>query len=576
MPLAPLADLLAFHAPDPELRRHAERRLSEGGFWHRILASEQWVLAQRAHYASSLDSELLTKNGLAFAEGRRRLLPLESSGAVAGLLARLEAPERLDTLPGDFTFFRLQSGGRVTAVRGVSGRVPLYYFAERDRVIVSTRFVELARLMPEIRLDPLANAAYSWIEPALPHDRAFLRDTYVIPNGCVAELRPGRRRVRSYWSPFCSALPRPSARAAGLHRERFAALLERHLAEEIDPSGGNLLTLSGGVDSSALAAVIRRRVQRPLMTLSFVPPADHPARRRELGFISPLVGELGIEQSWLIDATQEVFSALLASAPAVPFYFAHVGWAQVARLQKQASIRVMVGGELADELFGGPPRLPDWSRAAGLRDVLRFPAELPTGSKDYGRWLKHHGLELSGRPLLPLPRPLPELFRREVREEHAEWVADRGRELRRLPPSHRLFVALLATDVWKAMHWEAGSTLDTRRPFPFHSREMIELAAELHPLELFGPGTKKILRGALSDAVPKRNLQRADKGYWAGWRNDPVPWSQPLPEALASVVDARFFECPPASLRRMEHGVLTPLMVFTQSLERAAEHLRPK
>ena len=49
--------------------------------------------------------------------------------------------------------------------------------------------------------------------------------------------------------------------------------------------------------------------------------------------------------------------------------------------------------------------------------------------------------------------------------------------------------------------------------FPFVTRELLELAFELHPSELVGPGTKRLLRYALAGDVPAKNLQRPDKGH---------------------------------------------------------------
>ncbi len=62
------------------------------------------------------------------------------------------------------------------------------------------------------------------------------------------------------------------------------------------------------------------------------------------------------------------------------------------------------------------------------------------------------------------------------------------------------------------MHWEMTSALGVRRCFPFVTREVLELAFECHPAELVGPGTKRLLRSALANDVPRFNLERPDKG----------------------------------------------------------------
>ena len=104
------------------------------------------------------------------------------------------------------------------------------------------------------------------------------------------------------------------------------------------------------------------------------------------------------------------------------------------------------------------------------------------------------------------------------------------------------------------MNWEVCSALGIRRSLPFFNREALELAFECHPTELYGPGTKKLLRAALRDDVPAKNLLRPDKGR----RDDALVKSmlslqeqmpnETLPQELEGVLGPGWFSHPPKAL----------------------------
>jgi len=126
---------------------------------------------------------------------------------------------------------------------------------------------------------------------------------------------------------------------------------------------------------------------------------------------------------------------------------------------------------------------------------------------------------------------------------------------------------LTEADGFVAMNWEAAGALGVRRSFPFFTREVLELAFECHPTELVGPGTKKLLRTALRDDVPHKNLTRPDKGS-GGPSLDHArhAWETPLPEALATVLRREWWPNPPTQLDFGEAFHLSQLLIFAESL----------
>ena len=137
--------------------------------------------------------------------------------------------------------------------------------------------------------------------------------------------------------------------------------------------------------------------------------------------------------------------------------------------------------------------------------------------------------------MLPFAAELPAFIAQDLRDEHREWFLSNRRQAAEDPLS-RAYVQLCLQDAgWVVMNWEATSALGVRRTFPFLSREMLELAFSLHPAELLGPGTKKLLRASLRGKVPEWNLDRPDRGRFGPARQTSLPVRE-VPEVLHGIV----------------------------------------
>jgi hypothetical protein len=137
----------------------------------------------------------------------------------------------------------------------------------------------------------------------------------------------------------------------------------------------------------------------------------------------------------------------------------------------------------------------------------------------------------------------------EVATEYREW---RRRHQAALARDHRPLRELAAragADAWVAMYWEGASPLGVRPLLPFFNREVLELGFQCHPHELLGPGYKRLLREALRDDVPARNLFRPDGGAWTGHFTDGT-WitDGTLPAAARAIVRSDWHPMPPAEL----------------------------
>jgi asparagine synthetase B (glutamine-hydrolysing) len=574
MSLPPLANLFAVHRDDPSVLAAIAADLETSGeFAHVWRPAPGWVAATAPLPGGEPDSAAVRASGFAFAEGRDLVegpWPAARSERLADAAERADvAPERLASIPGDFGFVRFRRDGGATVVRSCGGLAPFYLWQSGRDLAVSTRLGDLVRYLPEEpRLDPLVNAAWTMGYAVFLNRRTFLTDVTILDRGRAALLQPGRTATfQQYWHPRVKRLERPSAARTAEHASQLRTLLIEKLRRDLDPVDGNLLTLSGGVDSSSLAALAVGVVGRRVWTWSLLPgPKD--LFDREMSYIAPLLRRFNIERTWWFRLWYSTaIVELLHDAPRVVFHVIHPALCALPAIVREAPVRVLFGGEFADEICGSGGTTPDWAAHTSLLRLFSSVWKLPSGPKDILRWGKHRALELARRPVLPLPGSLAAFIRPQIREEYADWHDQRRRDAARDRQERRFLALCTETAGFVTMNWEAASAVGVRRSFPFLNREILELAFECHPSELVGPGPKKLLRAALRDDVPAANLYRGDKGGWGHRLHaGSVEFNTSLPEVLRTVVRDEWMEAVPSTAGPSDVRGLFQLATFVKSL----------
>jgi asparagine synthetase B (glutamine-hydrolysing) len=567
--LPPLANLFAVADGDERVLARLEERMDAseefGAVWR---PASGWVAAAAPLPGSEPDPEAVVSGGFAFMEGRDRL----ERGNGSGWLERLaelcdRSPERLGELPGDFAFVRFRPDGSALAVRSAGGRVPLY-LQRRDGggLALGTLLGYFPRLLPGgLRPDPLVNASWARaLTSTFIGGRTFVEGISILPRGSHTELSPARPpRTGVHWDPRPPAgePPRPSPEHA---RELRRVLLET-LDRELDPGGSNLLLFSGGVDSSALAALIGGTLGRGLSSWSMLPGSE-PGYSIELSYIDPLVEQYGIQPTHHRQLTEETHREWIAAAPGLPFQVLHPGLCDLPSVCEGQEVRVLVSGMFADELCGERKRMHDWAMHTSMRSLLTG-VPLPFGRRDYLRWARRRLGRAIGRPRIDF-MDLDEWVAPDVEAEYRDWVADRRRALARDPRPLAELAMRADADAWVAMYWEGASPLGVRPLLPFFNREALELAFRCHPRDLLGPGKKRLLRDALAGDVPARNLMREDRGEWTGHREARWALDGPLPATASAVVRPDWLQSPPPDLPFMGGTRLTATVRVARYLER--------
>lgn len=564
MSLPPLANLVALSSPDPtELLSLQARIEASGAFTEARHPGPGWVVASAPLAGTEPDPPEIRRSGLAFAEGRSLVSrPGRAPEDVAALVT--DRPSALAGLPGDFGFLHIDGDGAGTAVRSAGGKVPFYVAGGAGRWTVATTLAHLLLLHPgELVLDPLINAIWASGHDAAPDRRTFVAGVRRLGRGEYARLDGPRPVFGRWWRPGGGGPPRSSPE----HATRLRTLLLTDLERELDPTGGNLLALSGGVDSSALAGLAAGTLGFPLDTLTLLPD-DARAAARDLHYVDSVAGSVGgFRSQTRVTVGAERRVSLLEELD-VPFHMPQAYLSLLPPTIRDTGAKVLLSGELADQTVGSAGTRHDWARLTSPTGLLRTRSTLPGGAGPAARiWAEERLRDAIRRPHVPWPRRLPNMIRAELREEYHDWF--RARRASAAGDRHpRRYLAMeLEHDGFLGMNWEVASSLGLRRCMPFGTRGALELAFECHPSELIGPGTKRLLRRALADDVPAVNLDRPDKGRAGGSRGyGPSRLTAEVPAALESVFSPGW--PPDANLEYWASFGTRQVVVFAKAFER--------
>ena len=268
-------------------------------------------------------------------------------------LYQLHGERLLEHLRGMFTFVLWDARNeRLLAARDHLGQKPLYYIDEPGRFAFASEIKALLALDPGLRKMNLRALdqylALRLIAPPL----SMFQGVHKLPPGHLLLIERGSRPVvRRYWD--LRYLPKISGSEDALTDELESQIeesLRLHMVSDV-PVGA---FLSGGLDSSLLVAMLAKRIGvRDLPTFTIGLPyqrfdeAPHARAVAELyrtdhheQTIEPSLTELLPDLVWHLDEPSDPLSLCTY---------------HVARLAS-AHVKVVIGGDGGDELFGGYDR----------------------------------------------------------------------------------------------------------------------------------------------------------------------------------------------------------------------------
>jgi asparagine synthase (glutamine-hydrolysing) len=422
-------------------------------------------------------------------------------------------------------------------VRDRIGIKPLYYYLKNGRLAFAS---EIKAILQDASVDRRLNgqAVYDYLGfECVPAPETMFEDIYKLPPGHHLVWRDGRADIRPYWD--LSFKPRDLAGrtpddAAVEIRDLLDQCVKSHLISDV-PLG---VFLSGGLDSSALVALMRRHIPGQLRTFTIGYPdksfseldyakavSDHLATEHHVLMIAGIT-EADIEKS-LYHLDEPMTD--LSSIPLMMICG-----------KARDLVTVCLSGEGGDEVFAGYDRfkasrmnrhyalLPRFLRRGLISPLVR---RLPDQPRKKGavnmlkRFIEGSDLPEDGRHLrwqYFLNEDLADrLFKDEFKaalnldpfrllreqEAHCDAADELSRELyldtRFLMPDS----VLMKVDKMSMRH-----SLEVRVPLLDHV--FVEANASLPAdWKLRGVETKHLFRKALSGLLPDHIIHRGKQGY---------------------------------------------------------------
>ncbi len=451
--------------------------------------------------------------------------------------------------------------------RDRAGEKPLYYGWNRGVFLFGSELKAL-RAFPNFRDDVDSQALalfmrYSYI-PA-PH--SIYQNIFKLPPGSILKLNathfesqatPAIEQYWSLWSAVERGLTHPFEGDAPAAAEQLTRLLNEAVARQMVADVPIGAFLSGGVDSSAIVAMMQAQSRRPIKTFSIGFANEEydeaPFARAVAKHLGTQHTELYLHPGTLLEAIPrmpQIYDEPFADTSQIPT----VLLSELARKQ----VTVSLSGDGGDELFGGYYLYQKTEQV--WKNIRRIPHpvrnQLATLLAHAGRI----GVEIQIR-IWREPRfskrvfRLSELLRASEDRQLYELLIAQSRNLKEwvrephIPSSlsgavpwdsvpelrHRMmfndFVRYLPDDVLVKVDRAAMSaSLETR--IPLLDRRVVEFAwsLPLHFKQRHGHG-KWLLRQVLHRYVPRELVERPKQGFAAPveeWvRAELRPWAEEL------------------------------------------------
>ncbi len=416
------------------------------------------------------------------------------------------------------------------------GKKPLHYHCRDGFFAFASELAALARhpAVPSIT-DPdslMKYFAYGFI----PAPRTIQAGICQLPGGCSAtyDLASGRLNIARYWEFRIEPFERWPRRAGEDWAEELRHLLDQAVRRRMIADVPLGVLLSGGIDSSSIAAFAARHATNPLRT--FAVGFDDPSfdERDPAATVARHVGAHHHARILSLDAAAELVATVLTRIE--PLADPSILPTFLLCQETRNHVTVALGGDGGDELFAGydPFRalaMARWYRRLvpeAIRPFIRSLAErLPVSHRNMSldfkvrRFLKGMaGPVAAMNPvwLAPLdPEDIADLFGRRVSWEDlyseaiAAWRSATGGWIDRTLEFYTRFY-LQDNILAKVDRASMLNSLEVR--CPFLDMDLVDFARRLPAqFKLRGSTTKFILKKAMAPLLPPGIATRAKKGF---------------------------------------------------------------
>lgn len=451
----------------------------------------------------------------------------------------------VDHLNGQFAIALWDAGRqRLVLARDRVGVRPLFVQRDGRRWLFSSEIkalLQVSRQPATLDMGGLAQIFTFW--SAVGEQTAFA-GIRSVPPGHVLSIERGRERLTRYWDWEHPASTAPVA-SFDEAAEELGGLLSDAVRLQLRSDVPVGSYLSGGLDSSAIAALIRRQSNVSLRTFSV---AFEDPEFDESGYQQMMARHLGTEHSTIRCTRRqigEVFPQLVGHTETPVLRTAAAPLMILASLVHQSGYKVVLTGEGADEVFAGYDlfkeakirrfwaRQPDsrW-RPQALRRLYPYLQHSPVSSGALAHSFFGQGLQETDSPFYGhmqrwiTTRRTWNFFTPDAREQMLRSEPERA--LRELLPADFGQWPGLGRDQWVEVRTllqgyllssqgdrvAMAHSVEGRVPFLDH--RIIEFANRLPPhYKLRGLKEKAVLGHAMRLAVPAPILERVKQPYRA-------------------------------------------------------------
>jgi asparagine synthase (glutamine-hydrolysing) len=299
------------------------------------------------------------------------------------MLAR-EGALGVERLRGMFAFAAIdRSTGALTLARDRFGIKPLVWCRPSADTVLFASTPQALAASGLFRLEPAAGRRGEFLaRGSIGADRSFWSGVQVVPPARVMTFDLSGERAVPYWS--LEAVLSTTAESASLEsaaeacRAAIIDSVAAHLVSDVPVA----VFLSGGLDSSAIAAAARQAGGRDLRTITVTMPGS---ALDESVVAAATAARLGATHSEVSlgevdrDAALDAFFAAMAQ-PTVDGFNTFL----VARAARDAGVQVVLSGMGGDELFGGYPSFVEVPRLHAL--LSRWSSGVRAGGAALRRW----------------------------------------------------------------------------------------------------------------------------------------------------------------------------------------------
>lgn len=463
----------------------------------------------------------------------------------------------LDRLRGMFAFALYDTAtGELFCARDAFGIKPLYYAAEGDRILFGSEIKGLLA-HPHARRSLNERRLAHWLcMEYLPDEETLFEGVRKLPAGHWLRWRNGRAERGRWFVPrFAPDAGRSLKKSAEAIEAALRESVAAHAIADVDVG----CFLSAGMDSSLVAREAARIMEARTFTIGW-----GEGRFSELEAAATFARATGLPNEGRILDAEQFFASVpavqyamdepLPNPSAVPLYHLCAMAAE--------SVKVVLSGEGADELFGG---YPYYQECLAFAPYMMVPAPARRALAAAARHLPEgiHGRRFLMRGAHPLPERYIRLEYNFPWAEALDLLApELGARCAAAPTPWELAAPLFAeieadeitamqtADIltWmqqdillKADKMSMASSLELR--VPFLDREVFALASTLPASQRVGRRETKIaLRAAAARTLPQATAAMPKQGFvtpLAQWLQE-EPWHSQVREVLNGERARRF------------------------------------